>query len=46
MSAERGASSGPISGFVRREVKEMKFGMGRRAMTVGMMDFFVLEMTD
>jgi hypothetical protein len=37
-SAAKGANSGPISGFVRRVVKETKLGVGRRAMTEGMID--------
>ena len=38
-----GASSGPISGIVRSVVKETKFGEGRRAITDGTMDFYVLD---
>lgn len=38
-SAARGASSGPMSGIVRSVVKEMKLGVGRRAITDGIMDF-------
>lgn len=39
ISAVTGASSGPISGTVRRVANETKFGDGRRAITEGMIDF-------
>jgi hypothetical protein len=40
------ADSGPEAGFVRSAVKEMKEGVGRRAMTLGMMDFRKMEIEE
>jgi hypothetical protein len=40
------ADSGPLAGFVRRPVKEMKEGVGRRAMTLGMMDLRKMEIEE
>jgi hypothetical protein len=40
------ADSGPLAGFVRSPVKEMKEGVGRRAMTVGIMDFRKMEIEE
>ena len=38
-----GANSGPMSGIVRRVVKETNSGVGRRAITEGIMDFWKKE---
>jgi hypothetical protein len=38
-SATMGAIAGPMSGLVRREVNDMKFGDGRRAITDGIIEF-------
>jgi hypothetical protein len=41
-SAAMGANSGPMSSFVLSDVNETKFGVGKRAITDGIIDFYPL----